>query len=368
MNIKHLFPFLCCLALLNSCVDEIELGIPTPADFIVVDGILNYSRDADSSDLVVRLAISRNNLIRPIGINKAKVELIVNDKDAYLLEEKEVGYYYLLNKGMFKVGDKYRLRFQTGIDKYESDNEILQDSVPLDRVYSEVIKGRTSNNAFEIFVDMKDDPTKKNYYRWSMIQWEKQEFCSFCYRIGKSPEYCTEDLYGTPNVMITRNPTCSGDCYDISRFYTNNAISDIFINGKTLIKKSIGFVPFNFYQPCLIEVKQSSLTSQYNAFLEILKTQAENTGGLTDTPAALLVGNVKNINNPSEKVVGYFSVTNNSVRRFWLDRENATIIGYRTLSSVNPPLSPPVPSPPSWYPIPCKASRFRTPVKPWGWQ
>jgi hypothetical protein len=368
MKIKHLLPFLCCLALWLGCVDEIELGVPTPADFIVVDGILNYSRDADSSDLVVRLTQSRNTFVRPVAIPKATMNMIVNDKDVYPLVEREAGYYYLFSKNMFKVGDKYKLKFQIGTDNYESTNEILPDSVPLEKVYSETQKGRTSNVAHEIFVDMKDDPAQKNYYRWAITQWEKQYYCSFCYRVGRNPEYCNEDIYGVPDVPISRNPPCSGDCYDILRFTPNNALSDIYISGKTLLKKSIGYVPYNFYEPSLIEVKQSTLTPQYYAFLEILKTQAENTGGLADTPAALLVGNVKNTNNPSQRVVGYFSVTNNSVKRYWMQRKDVSDAGYKTLSSVNPPLNPPTPTPANWFPIPCKPGRFRTPLKPWGWQ
>ena len=145
MKIKHLLPLLCCLAMWGSCVDEIELGVPTPADFIVVDGILNYSKDADSSDLVVRLTQSRNTFVRPVALAKAKMDLIVNDKDIFPLVEREAGYYYLFSKNMFKVGDKYKLKFQIGTDNYESTNEILPDSVPLEKVYSETQKGRTSN-------------------------------------------------------------------------------------------------------------------------------------------------------------------------------------------------------------------------------
>lgn len=360
--------FLLGLSLISSCVDEIILTPSVSANFLVVDGILNYSNNADSQDLVIRLSYSRSNFARPIALPKAKVNIVVNDKDVYPLVEQEAGSYYINNKTIFKVGNSFKLKFQVGSENYESSAEILADSVPIKNSYAEVNANGLAERGFEVFVDMDDTPQKRNYYRWALTQWESQIFCSFCYKQNRTADLCVEDLYGQPGELITRNPPCAGGCYDILRLTPNNSISDIFFDGKVLIKKSVGFVPFNFTFPSLVEVKQSSLTPQYFAFLEILKTQAETTGGLADTPAALLVGNVKNLSNPKEKIVGYFSVTNNSIQRFWLNRAAALSAGLKPLSSVNPPLEPPIPTPPLWSPIPCKPSRYRTPIKPWGWK
>jgi len=369
MNLRYMLWNCLFLLLMNACVEEIDLGRSTPADFLVVDGILNYHPLADSSDLVVKLSLSRNNYVRTIPISDASMELVVSGKDTYPLLEREPGNYYLFNTNVFQTGVSYQLRFQIDEQQYESTPEILPDSVALERVYSELNTNGTPAKAFELFVDLQDDANTKNYYRWLITLWEKQEYCLFCYRVGRNPENCvTNDLYGTPSLTISRNVFCDGGCYDILRFSDNNTISDIFSNGKLLLKKSIGFIPFHFYSPCLVEVKQSSLTPSYFAFLEVLKTQAESTGGLADTPAALLVGNVKNLTNPSEKVVGYFSVTNNSVRRYWLDRKPALDFGFKALASQNPPLAPPTPTPILWYPVPCKASATRTPIKPRGWR
>lgn len=363
-----IFMFITGMFFLIGCVDEISLPNGNSADFVVVDGILNYSSTADSQDLSIRLYYSKSSLIRPVALSKANVHIVVNGKDTYQLVERESGSYYLTNHDIFKVGNSYKLTFKVGNTTYESTAEILTDSVPIKSAYAEVNKSGTAARAFEVFVDMTDVPQKKNFYRWAITQWESQNYCLYCYRQNRAPDVCSEDLYGIEGNIISRNPPCATKCYDILRFTPNNALSDVFIDGKTLSKKPIGFVPYNFTTPCLVQVQQSSLTPQYYAFLEILKTQAENTGGLADTPAALLVGNIKNMNNTDEKIVGYFSVTNNSVTRFWLERSAALSAGYKPLSSLNPALDPPIPAPTLWAPVPCKPSRFRTPEKPWGWK
>jgi Domain of unknown function (DUF4249) len=355
------------ILLFARCVDEITINEQRTAEFFVVDGIMNFSAAADSSDLVVKLGISRSDYSRPLAVSKAIVEIIVNDKDTYPLVEREAGAYYLFRKDIFVVGSSYKLKFQANGSKYESSNEVLADSVPIQKAYAEFNAKGTSLTAHEIFVDVQDVAQKKNYYRWAFVLWEAQQYCQFCYvPAPRTPEQCTEDIFAIQR--ISRNRNCDGNCYDILRYSPNNAVSDIFFDGKNLIKKSIGYIPYNFYGACLVEVSQSSITPQYDAFLEILKSQAENTGGLADTPAALLVGNIKNLTNAAEPTVGYFSVTNTSKRRIWIDRKDAIGSNIKTLSSAYPPLEIPQPTPPLWAPVPCKPSKIRTNIKPAGWK
>jgi len=364
---KPIFLALLIFFLMPSCVEELDLGFPTAAEFIVVDGILNYHSAADSNDLVVYLNVSNTLYSRPAPLGGAQMELIVNESAAYPFTERERGTYYFYDSQVFAPGNRYQLRFQIGEDYYESSPEILPDTVALGQVYAALNQGGTADDAYEIFVDMEDDPSQKNYYRWLITQWERQDYCQFCYREGRNPERCESDLFALPEVQLTRNNFCETGCYDILRFTPNNSISDVYIDGKSLIRKSVGFVPFNFNRPCLVEVMQSSLTPGYFSFLEVLRSQAESTGGLADTPAALLTGNVQNKTHPEQKVVGYFSVANNTVKRYWLKRDEGLAAGFYPLGNLNPPISPPIPTPPSWQPVPCVPGKNRTPVKPWGW-
>lgn len=349
-----------------SCVEELEFDRPTEAEFIVVDGILNYSSKADSNDFIVYLNISNTTFSRPIPLSGAMMEVSVDGGTSHPFVEVQEGAYYLTNPDIFQAGSSYQLHFQIEDNIYESTPEILPDSVMVDNVFAELNTSKTAAEAFEIFVDMNDPVDEKNYYRWLITQWEKKKYCEFCYREFRNPEICQSSLHAPDDVNLSRNNLCDGDCFEIFRFSPNNSLSDVFIDGKSLINKSIGFVPFHFSEPCLIEVKQSSLTSDYFSFLQKLRAQSESSGGLADTPAALLTANIKNTNDPLEKVVGYFSVTNNTVRRFWLERTEALNF-YTPFSRINPALDPPVPTPPDWRALPCEASETTTPIKPWGW-
>jgi Domain of unknown function (DUF4249) len=353
---------------LATCVSEYPLDNDIiPAEFLIVDGILNNDLKGDSSNYVVKLSESKllnNNTAYQVPFTGCTMTILVNDKETLPLIEREKGSYYLYNRDVFKVGNRFKLMFQKGEIKYESSTEILPDTVSIQKLYSDLAQNPTSANAYEIFVDIQDDPRVRNYYKWSVRQWEQQQYCQFCYKAGKTP-LCNPDLYASPAVEISLNNNCQGDCYDILNFTLNNSISDVFFDGRPFLKYSLITTPYVFSKGALIEVTQSCVTPQYFAFLDLLKSQSVNTGGLADTPSALLTGNVKNLTNSTQKVLGYFSVTNTVSQRLWLDRKSAANKGLIALANVNPPLPQPVPN--GWPLVACKESKTRTPKKPLGW-
>jgi Domain of unknown function (DUF4249) len=125
-------------------------------------------------------------------------------------------------------------------------------------------------------------------------------------------------------------------------------------------------VPYNFYTGCLVEVQQMSTTGGYYQYLQLLKNISSGSGGLVDTPPAVLVGNVKNTQNSDEKVIGYFTVVNTTKRRIWIDRKDAAAQSMSPLSFVNPSIAPP---PGANIPLyPCVQSDTRTNKMPVGWR
>jgi Domain of unknown function (DUF4249) len=364
---RFILPFFFAFSL-ASCVSEYPLADDIiPGEFLIVDGIINHNLKGDSSNYVVKISESRiigNNTAYQIPFTGCTMSIMVNDKESVPLVEREKGSYYLYKTDILKVGNSFKLMFQKGEIKYESTAEILPDTVGIQKLYSELASNPTAGNAYEIFVDIQDAPNVRNYYKWSVRQWEKQQHCQFCYKANKTP-LCNPDIYASPGVEIALNNLCQGDCYDILNFTLNNSISDAFFDGRLLIKNSVVTSPYVFSQGALIEVAQSCVTPQYFAFLDLLKSQALNTGGLADTPAALLIGNVKNVTNSTQKVLGYFSVTNTVSQRLWLDRKSAVGKQLIALANVNPPLPQPVPT--GWPTVACKESKTRTAKKPLGW-
>jgi hypothetical protein len=356
-----------------SCISEYDVAENFEGSFVVVDGILKLSNnnyELDSTDFKVKLSVTTvsgsKSSTYQAPIKNAKAELVINQKNIVALSEVSNGVYFLKDKSILQKNSTYQLRFSIGAKQYESNIEVLPDSVAINKVFTEY-NPAAANQAYRVFVDVNDIKGVKNYYNWTYNFWEKQIFCSQCYNVGnRLPPACTiEDLYPVQGSRVSVSTGCSGNCWDILRSKTVNSISDIFFDGNPLLKKEIGIVPYNFGQGCLVEVQQMSLTPAYYQYLELLKNQTTGAGGLVDTPPAILVGNVRNIKDNNEKVIGFFSVTNTVKKRFWLERKEAKSAGMQPLSEKNPSIPPPVGSN---IPLkPCTPSEKRTNAKPVGW-
>jgi Domain of unknown function (DUF4249) len=362
--------FICCLNL--QCISDIELKDNFEGSFVVVDAVLKQSpedNELDSTDFKVKLSttiVSGNGASSyQLPIKNEKVELIINQNSTIILNQSDPGSYYLKDKKLLQKGNSYQLRFTIGEKKYESSIETMPDSVPINKVYVD-FNSKSSAKAHQVFVDVNDVPQVKNYYSWSYRVFEKQEYCSQCYTQVRAPVICKEDLYPVSDSKVSISLICGSNCWDIVRNKTVNTISDQFFDGKLLLKKDIGFVPYVFFTGCLVEVQQLSTTGGYYKYLELLKNISSGSGGLVDTPPAILVGNVKNTQNSDEKVIGYFTVANATKRRIWIDRKDANAAGMSPISFANPSVPPPAGSTNSTRP--CTPSDTRTNIKPLGWK
>ncbi|MDB5241629.1 MAG: hypothetical protein JWP57_2254, partial [Spirosoma sp.] len=183
-------------------------------------------------------------------------------------------------------------------------------------------------------------------------------------------------------------------CWEIISSNTINLFDDQYTNGGLITGRNVAHIPFYIHGPGLVEIRQSSLTTDAYQYAKLFQQQTQNTGGLADTPPTALGGNIHNPANPKEMVVGYFSASAVATRRYWLDRKDAVGFPFGVTDPVFKPqsladelfyalnLRPPLPEPqppqqPEVYlqnspPRPptalCVPSDSRTPFRPEGWR
>ena len=121
------------------------------------------------------------------------------------------------------------------------------------------------------------------------------------------------------------------------------------------------------YSGCLVEIQQMCVSPDVFAYNKILESQLQGTGGLADTPPVAIVGNIRNVTDFREQIVGYFGVADIQKKRYWVSRKDAKgsiefILGHEPL------LEPVLLSGPSPTYAPCSLTPDRTPIIPEGWQ
>ena len=238
---------------------------------------------------------------------------------------------------------------------YQSKPELLRASPPIDRVYDEyterAIEGTgLVEKGFNVSIDTKDAATPGDYYRWNWVHFEPVRYCGI-----------RSVTTGTTTVRYGYG--CCQKCWDIVRcsgVNCLNATSDELINGRAISGQFIMRAPFASNTGYYLEIEQLSISRAAYAYYQLLENLTKNNGGIFDAAPATLRGNIVPLNDPAERVFGFFSAAGAQRIPYVVDRSR----GQGIPNSPVLPQSPPEPLPDC---APCEEGDFRTRIQPRWW-
>lgn len=422
--------------LVISCVDAYEPVFNATVNVIVVDGTITNLAEPQ----VIRLNRSKADPITgrfgTTPITKAMVEVVVDSAQVIAAHETVDGTYRLPNDFRGQIGHAYQLRFalSDGV-RYESSQQVMPAGPPIDKANAQfnpnslsptLLGGYTA--AHDLFIDTQDPIITKNYYRWEWKLYEKQLWCRTCVKgvysvnnIRPKVYYLRDyfvagtDLYENcftppagqadfeaplvPDGHWFYDYTCRTQCWEQLYSYDINIFADTYTNGGRIAGYRVAQIPYYTNNPCLVDVRQLSLTADAYTYYKLFQDQTIKTGGVADTPPAAPVGNVHRTGDSREAVVGYFTASAVSQVHHWLDRKDTQGLSLGASKANGQPLTdgeelfyvlndrainreppPPyqggrdvpnirilggAPRPPSAL---CLPSDSRTPFKPEGWR
>jgi len=191
--------------------------------------------------------------------------------------------------------------------RYESHPELLTQAPAIDTLFAEFkpLPSTDVPGKFAIYLETTDAPETKNYYWWNWQHYEDLPYCKIeaLPGGGRLAYPCCNPCW--------RITFCDG-CFSVS--------SDYLSNGKRLRRQHITDVLYDSKDPYYIMVKQQSITEGAYKFWSAVYDQLNNTGGVFDKSPATIQGNVFNVNDPTEQVLGYFMATSVVQRYFYVDR------------------------------------------------
>lgn len=378
---------------LTTCVDTFKPTLNLNTDLLVVEGILTDQPVAQAITLSRSRTTADSNLTFPV--TKATVQVIVNGTQPFSLSETQPGRYDLPAAFRGRVGDSYQLRFTLADgSQYESSTETMVSVPPILRAYDQYNpKGPPKfadglpTPSSDVYIDFQDPASQRNFYLWRTRLYERQEWCASC----QQGRYVIEDVgpVGTGPIKVLGcvrdstlgiynffDYTCRDACWDIFYSSTINIFADAYTNGQTQTGRLIAQVPVYQKDPALLDIEQLSLTVGAYRYYKLFQDQTQNTGTLVDTPPAPLVGNVRNVNNSDENVIGYFTASSVAINHYWLDRLNVTSGSFRGLFYAETGRIPNVEQPNTNPPVYgggvpsaiCIPSATRTNQQPVGWR
>ena len=301
------------LLLLGSCIYPFDPPSENYENLLVVEAFL-----ADS-DEAFEVILSRSIPIDTAAFRpeeNALVSISDNLGGDYDLYEDNPGRYVSFPDFTAQTGRIYRLHIQTNDGKqYESDSVFLRETPPIDSVffrYEERVAAESDGNiqGLQIYVTTHDTKNSTWFYRWEYKEtWEfRSKYNSLeiwddgiikdrddqIYRCWKN--------YRSSNISVATSNTLNEDI--ISEFplvYVSNSTD------RLMLKYSI-------------LVKQFALSEEsYNYWKELEKIN-ENLGTFFDPQPSTIRGNISNINDENDIVLGYFDGSSVQEKRIFITK------------------------------------------------
>ena len=315
------FVYCMLLVLAAGCKEKFDLPTDSPdTGYLVIEGVISPGPQT------TRIDLSRTNKANSSTKQfekKALVQVEGDDNSVQTLPETFDGAYTsVLNIDNAK---QYRLRIKTS-----DGNEFLSDYVgvkvtpPIDS-----ISWVRQTDGVQLQFNTHDPQNDTRYYRWDYQEtWEFHSPFKAVLQYKSATEIEFKDsARGLPDSSMLI-------CW-------RSAISNSLILGSSarlssdiISKQPFLFIPAGDRRLSVlysIYVRQYGLTKEAYEFLEKMKKNTEGTGSIFDPQPSQLTGNIHNVSNPEEIVIGFVSICTVEDKRLFIYNREVPNWNYRSI-------------------------------------
>ncbi len=300
-----------------SCIDPLPLKSTDYRENIVIEGFLS------SENEVQRVSISRTSPInQKTFIPETGASVWVEDSEGgtTIFGESDPGRYQITTSGL--PGKIYTLRVTLKDGReYASAPVTLRNTPPI-RQIAAVYRPQqpTGDEGIYFSVYAGDSTNQTRYYRWEFeVTYEIQ-----------TPFPSSFEWLGGNNVQPRSLPVSQCWASDTSR---NILIASSHGLSQDVISDfPIHFLPaysFAMRIKYSMLLKQYSLTAESYSYWTLLRQINQSQGSLFDLQPGTIVGNMRNLNNGNETVLGYFDACTQSKKRVFFTPANFSTSGYK---------------------------------------
>lgn len=322
MNGKIICIFLFLIGL-SSCLEPYEVNIKDYKDLLVVDALITD----EVKNHRVHLSRSVPNLDETPQVEAGALVIIKDENhNEEVLTEVAPGVYETDQKQFIaKVGGTYTLSIRTanGQEYQSSPCNILPKST-LNKVYVKTSKKWNEDRTIEnygltILVD-------GNSYENGYMRWEYEEDWKFKVPYAPIIRY-DYDAQSWVRIIKPENEICWK-----SSISNEVIIHSLANQGNFEVKaKEICFIPSGLTDKLSVRysilIKQMSISKGEYEFWNKLKISLEDTDNIAGNQPFSIKGNIKNINDSKEPVLGYFQTGSVSFQRLYIDRNEVVSLG-----------------------------------------
>jgi hypothetical protein len=296
-----------------TCIDPFNPNLKGREAILVVDALLTNENRSYTVELSKTTPAQNED---PPMVSGAFVSITDQIGNITVLNESTSGIYKSDSLTFHcEPGNAYKLYIRTNEGKeYSSESCVMYPVDKIDTIYYRKDQ-EISNNKSEIldglrfYIDSENGSGGK-YFRWVLDEWWK-----FSVPFPKLYDYINEN--NIPEVDQIKK-VC----------YAHTASNDILIHSVSatqtagIEREPVLFVPSSTSDRLLIQycidIKQLSLSDTEYQFWEQMRDLNESGGDIFDKQPFTIAGNIHNINDASEPVLGYFQVSAVEEKRLYI--------------------------------------------------
>jgi hypothetical protein len=293
------------LILAISCIDRLDFWKETEEGQLIIYGLFTDSDDSH----IVNISTSAPFAFRPKGVSNGEVFLLTEGKGKKAYINKGNGKYELQDVKA-KNGESYALEVVLEEVTYRSNFQKMPELVGKDSLSYQIV--------YEPFRTPLDEHLFKVYAKSQLPDTKDQLFIRW---IVEEAHYWP--LLWIPPGVPPPPPCFIFDVMDPTKVNLfDGTVTANRQNEQLLATRKIDNA---FLFPFFVTVNQLSINREAFDYWERINIVLNNKGSLFDIPPAPVFGNIININDPNQHILGFFEVAKSSVSRFYVTSEISPI-------------------------------------------
>jgi hypothetical protein len=308
MKIHKVLLHLFLLIAISGCLDRLDLIGDTEQGQLVIYGLLTDLNEGNKVEINLTAPFG----LRPVAVTHASVFL--------LTENDGFAPYFHRGNGIYELffyqpepGKRYAIEVRIDEEVFRSEWSQMPLRSAVDALEFEFNLESFRNQVLDPVFTVSSNVTLPSdrepiYLRWQAEEtyiWLRTTFpCTGLCPYPPDPCYINDNF--DPNrITLFSNQNASGQRFSQvmgKRFVDNSFLTALFVN-----------------------VTQLSITPEAFEYWQRIQAVVSNQGGLFDAPPSRVVGNVYNVENPEERVLGYFEVAKARVTRIYTTGQNVPI-------------------------------------------
>ena len=289
--------------------------IANAQSYLVVEGVINPGADSTIFTLSRTVNLSSNSTKNQV--TGATVSVLSDANNSYPLTEISPGSYASRGLNLDNTR-KYQLSIKTADGKqYLSDLVAVSITPPIDSVGFSL-----KSNYMQLYVNTHDPNNNTHYYRWDYAEtWQ--------FHAKYDSNYITNG-----SDIVVRTPAQQiFTCFSSDKSSSITLGSSAKLSQDVIYQNPLTTVPSTSEK---LETKYSILVRQYAlsgdafTFWTNLKKNTEQLGSIFDAEPSNINGNIHNVNNAAEPVIGYVSASTVSSKRIFITNSQLPLLWFPT--------------------------------------